>query len=405
MSIVTSSASTQRGLTQSAFVRPSLPKFVGPEGILYDFNYGCRVRVPVDGWRVRMVDLDTFSLVFDEAVEADSIVTSRRKYFVRFELQVFDGERLVFRHAYDARGRHVLIRPSGTALGDTLAWMPAVEAFRLQEQCEVHVALPAHLQALFVKGYPEMRFVSPESADSLDEPFYATYLLGFFSPYTDRDHQPTDPRMSSLQDAAAYLLGVPCKERRPNIVVADSARPVAQRYVCIATQSTAQCKYWNNPRGWPTLIDHLKSRGYRVLCIDQHREYGADGALNTMPEGCEDFTGDRPLEERAALLRHADFFVGLSSGLSWLAWAAGTPVVMISGFTHPHTEFRTPYRVINFHACNSCFNDTTCDFDDRDFQWCPRRRDKPGRFQCSSAISPEQVIAQVERLIADHGLA
>ncbi|SAK43128.1 glycosyltransferase [Caballeronia fortuita] len=405
MSTITSPASAQRGLTRSAFARPSLPHIAGPEGILYDFNYGCRVQVPVDGWRVRMVDLDTFSLIFDEPVEANRVVASRRKYFVRFELQVFDGERLVFEHAYDARGRNVLLHPSGTALGDTLAWMPAVEAFRLAHQCHVHVVLPVHLQTLFAEGYPAMRFVSPDTADSLDESFYATYHLGFFSPYSDRDHQPTDPRVSSLQDAASYLLGVPCEERRPHIVIADSTRPVAERYVCVATQSTAQCKYWNNPRGWPTLIAHLKSRGYRVLCIDQHREYSVDGAINTMPEGCEDFTGDRPLLERAALLRHADFFVGLSSGLSWLAWAAATPVVMISGFTHPHTEFRTPYRVINFHACNSCFNDTTCDFDTRDFQWCPRRRDKSGRFQCTSAISPEQVIAQVNRLIADRGLA
>ena len=45
------------------------------------------------------------------------------------------------------------------------------------------------------------------------------------------------------------------------------------------------------------------------------------------------------------------------SGLSWLAWAVGTPVVMISGFTHPTNEFATPYRVINYHACNSCWND------------------------------------------------
>ena len=352
-----------------------------------------------------MTDLDTFSQVFDEPVEANAVIASRRKYFVRFELQIFDGERLVFHHAYDARGRNVLIHPSGTALGDTLAWMPAVEAFREQEQCEVHVALPAHLQTLFKRGYPEICFVPPESVDDVDrEPFYATYHLGYFSPYTERDHQPTDPRVSSLQDAAAYLLGVPRMERRSNVVIEDTARPIAQRYVCIATQSTAQRKYWNNPRGWPTLIAHLKARGYRVLCIDQHREYGAGDVINRMPEGCEDFTGDRPLEERVNLLMHADFFVGLGSGLSWLAWAAGAPVVMISGFSHPHTEFRTPYRVINFHACNSCFNDTTCDFDSRDFLWCPRRHDKPGRFQCTSAISPEQVIAQVERLIADHDL-
>jgi len=116
----------QRGLTESAFARPGLPVFTGPEGILYDFNYGCRVRVPVDGWRVRMVDLDTHSLLFDEPVEAGVVVTSRRKYFVRFQLDVLDGDRLVFSHAYNARNKPILVRPSTMALGDSLAWVPVV---------------------------------------------------------------------------------------------------------------------------------------------------------------------------------------------------------------------------------------------------------------------------------------
>ncbi|MEJ0003708.1 MAG: hypothetical protein WDN30_09295 [Pararobbsia sp.] len=47
--------------------------------------------------------------------------------------------------------------------------------------------------------------------------------------------------------------------------------------------------------------------------------------------------------ERARWLKHAAFFVGLSSGLSWLAWAAGTPVVLISGF-YASGE-RIPYAV------------------------------------------------------------
>lgn len=66
--------------------------------------------------------------------------------------------------------------------------------------------------------------------------------------------------------------------------------------------------------------------------------------------------GERPLPERARWLRHATCLIGLSSGLAWLAWAARAPVVMISGSTHPMNEFHTPYRVINFHACNSCSN-------------------------------------------------
>ena len=94
-----------------------------------------------------------------------------------------------------------------------------------------------------------------------------------------------------------------------------------------------------------------------MVCIDQKPVHGHDLIWNHIPHGAEDETGEQPLQERARWLRHAEFFVGLSSGLSWLAWAAGTPVVMISGFTHPTNEFATPYRVINYHACNSCWND------------------------------------------------
>jgi autotransporter strand-loop-strand O-heptosyltransferase len=92
---------------------------------------------------------------------------------------------------------------------------------------------------------------------------------------------------------------------------------------------------------------------------------------NRIPQGAEDETGDKPLAERIRYLRHAAFFVGLSSGLSWLAWATGIPVVMISGFTHPINEFHTPYRVINYSACNSCWNDPRIRFDHYDFLYCP----------------------------------
>lgn len=60
---------------------------------------------------------------------------------------------------------------------------------------------------------------------------------------------------------------------------------------------------------------------------------------NHIPYGAEDFTGNLPLAERIALLRHADFFIGLGSGLSWLAWSCRIPVVLISGFSLPGYEF------------------------------------------------------------------
>src|SRR5476651_2449087 len=120
--------------------------------------------------------------------------------------------------------------------------------------------------------------------------------------------------------------------------------------------------------------------------------------MNLMPEGAEDFTGNRPLQERMSLLHHADFFVGLSSGLSWLAWAAGTPVVMISGFTHPLNEFATPFRVINYHTCNSCWNDPHLRFDHKDFLWCPRHKDTPRQFECTRLITVDQVKSAIRKV-------
>ena len=70
------------------------------------------------------------------------------------------------------------------------------------------------------------------------------------------------------------------------------------------------------------VIAFLKASGYRVICIDKNPVHGTGMVWNHIPHGAEDETGDRPLAERARWLRHAAAFVGLSSGLSWLAWAA-----------------------------------------------------------------------------------
>lgn len=397
-------ANPQYGFTETEFAKPGPFSMQGPEGISYDFNYGCRVQVPVSGWRVRMSDLDTFNVLLESIVEANEIVTSKRKYFVRFHLEVFDGPRLVFSHKFNATNKKVVLPMAILALGDSLAWMPVLDAFRELHQCELHMALGTPLLPLFKEGYPLLHFETEDELDA-ETDIYATYYVGFITPFTERDHQPTDPRINCLPDVVAYSLGVPCKERKPNLVISNKARMIDERYVCIATQSTGQHKYWNNPAGWPVVIDYLKSMGYRVLCIDRYWRFGDETYVNTMPAEAEDFTGDYGLQARASLLAHADFFIGLGSGLSWLAWAVNIPVVLISGFSHPSTEFRTPYRVIDFEACNSCLNDTSIEITPEVFAVCPRHMDTPRQFECTKWITPQFVMQVVDRLIRDRQLA
>ena len=71
---------------------------------------------------------------------------------------------------------------------------------------------------------------------------------------------------------------------------------------------------------------------------------------------------------------------------------------MISGFTHPTNEFATPYRVINYHACNSCWNDPRVRFDHKDFLWCPRHAGTPRQFECTRLITAAQVQQAIQRI-------
>jgi len=84
-------------------------------------------------------------------------------------------------------------------------------------------------------------------------------------------------------------------------------------------QSSTQSKYWNNPLGWRKVVTFLKASGYRVICMDQKPVHGQGMVWTHIPHGTEDETGDRPLTERVRWLRHAVAFIGLSSGLAWLA--------------------------------------------------------------------------------------
>jgi autotransporter strand-loop-strand O-heptosyltransferase len=373
------------------------PTQLGPMGILFDFNHGCRVVLPEKEhpWRVRLSDLDTGSILFETELKAGRITSSKR-YFVRFRLEIWlNGESLLV-HDYSARERNVLIQfPVGT-LGDPMGWFPYAVKFQERHGCKLACAMGNKLISLLRDSHPEITFLTHDEVRS--ERYYATYSIGLF--FDDKDNllQPCDFRHVGLHRTAGYILGVDPTEKPPRISVVDDSRPFIDPYVCIAVQSTTQCKYWNNPDGWREVVAFLKQAGYRVICIDQKPTHGTGLVWNHIPNGAEDETGDRRLQERARFLRHAEFFVGLSSGLSWLAWAAGIPVVMISGFTHPTNEFETPYRVINYHACNSCWNDVRVRFDHKDFLWCPRHKDTPRQFECTRLITAEQVKAMLRTI-------
>ena len=370
---------------------PQIPTQDAVEGIKFDFNDGIRILFPHNGkeYHVTFTDIDTGIILFSQDTVPGAYVTSVKKFFIRFRLIIHDkgGKEPIFTHDFDAKDREVMIQlPVGT-IGDSIGWFSYVERFQIKHQCKLVCVMTPWIAEVVRKQYPNITFIAPEETKNYKP--YACYYMGLFF-RGDVDHQPIDR-------TAGYILGVDPADEPPRFDL-SAPRKIKEKYVCIAAQSSSQAKYWNNPYGWYEVVKFLKDNGYRVLCIDRDRVHGTGLNWNHIPYGVEDFTGQLPLQERIDLSKDADFFIGLSSGLSWLAWGCKVPVIMISGFTHPTNEFATPYRVINYHTCHSCWNDMRIDFDHYDFLWCPRHKGTDRHFECTKLISAEQVITMIKKV-------
>jgi hypothetical protein len=71
---------------------------------------------------------------------------------------------------------------------------------------------------------------------------------------------------------------------------------------------------------------------------------------------------------------------------------------LVIGFTHPTDEFTTPYRVINWHACDGRWNDLRVRFHHKDSRWCARPTGSPRQFEYTRLITAEQVIATLNHI-------
>jgi autotransporter strand-loop-strand O-heptosyltransferase len=106
------------------------------------------------------------------------------------------------------------------------------------------------------------------------------------------------------------------------------------------------------------------------------------------------------MENTMNVIHHSEFFIGLSSGLSWLAWGMGKHVVMISNFTEPDHEFTTNCtRIVKLDVCNGCWNSPIYKFDKGNFNWCPLHEGTKRQFECHTSITSDMVIKQIEKLL------
>ena len=275
------------------------------------------------------------------------------------------------------------IQMDSSSLGDTLSWMGQIEEVIDQHDYE-RLVVRTHKPWLF--NWIDLKRRGIHHAD-LKGRFGQNYQeIGVYmddKEISRASKHPRDWRTIPLGAIAADQLGITYRERRPTMARKFLvAREIKSPSVTIATHATAQAKYWNHPTGWQTLVDEFNERGWGVYYTSSE-EPTLDGV-----EWVKD------LVEVAQTMNASGKFIGISSGLSWLAWAIGVDVCMISGFTWEFVEFECDVRIINKSVCSGCWTWTR--FDRGNWNWCPQNEGTERQFECTKTITPAYVLKELE---------
>ena len=300
---------------------------------------------------------------------------------------LIDGEIEHVEHT-SLNGKTVRVTIDSKALGDTLAWFPQVLEFQKTNGCHVKIST-YHNYLLGKYESPYINLINPDDVVTTD----ATYVIGA---YENPNLDPHNFRTKSLQKCASDILDIPYRERHVDLRHLVGKRPIKEPYVVITTSSTMSCKEWHNSNGWQEVVDYLKGKGYKVVQIPRKRIGMGIGPVISL-SGVEDVdVSDNIIDGAIKWIGHCEFYIGLASGLSWLARSLDKKVVMISGFSDPFVEFKSKnFRVANKSMCHGCYNDTSIKYG-REWEWCPKNKD----FECTKSIESSLVVKSIDSVIS-----
>jgi autotransporter strand-loop-strand O-heptosyltransferase len=291
-------------------------------------------------YSIAFLDLDRKEIVKQITVKPTAPVSGQRQWYTAWRILISNSEGIIiFQEDLNLKGKNVFIKSDASALGDNLAWMPYIEEFRKKHDC--NVICSTFFNQLFTANYPNILFVEPNTKVFN---VYAQYYVGT-SNDLNTTYSPSRYLENPLQKIACDILGLPYFEIKPDVGI--PLNYPKKKKVTLSEYASLRVKEWYAPGGWQQIVDLFNSYGYEVCVVSKEYSYLSN---------VRNKSGDRPLSDRIKDMAESEFHVGMSSGLSWLAWACHCHVFLISDFTPPDHEFEctriynpdSPRKVINY---------------------------------------------------------
>ena len=280
------------------------------------------------------------------------------------------------------------------SIGDTIASTPYVSEYQKRHNVNVIFNINDPFIFLLNEVYENIQFIGRNDIVEYDEKISIDYVFN-----------------KSIQSGYAEQLGFENPQYiRPVVSIPKLLRPIKNKYVALGVHSTCQIKYWNHPNGlisqgdstnWNELSAILRKRGYTPVTVEKDEMYGTPPFFNGVPSKSNKQIG-KTLLDAVNIINHSEFYIGLSSGMSWVAHALGKKVVIISNFTEDWNEFDLSLddyiRITNKSVCHGCWNKVNVEhtFNKNDWYWCPLHKDTERQFECHKSITVNDVMEKIE---------
>lgn len=343
---------------------------------------------------VEFINSDTNEIIHKQTISNNMWVNCNKEYYIPWLIKINGKE-----HArLNLKGQRVLISLGSKSIGDTVGWSPYAVEFAKKHQCKVILCTFHNDWFKNLEAYKDIEFIEPGGST----PCVAHYKVGWFrnekGDWDTNGHHPRQCNTIRMQETATDILGLEFKELNYGIDFDPGESPVKGNYIVIGPQSTAGCKEWPL-KYWEKLVSFFTDK--RVKHFRKNYKIIALTKDPIVIQGAYNLHG-LSIQNVAQYLYHADAFIGLGSGLSWLNWAIGKHTIMINGFSEMNHEFTSNITKLQTDKCFPCWTNPNFTFDAGDWNWCPIWKGTDKQHICQKSINPGLVFQKLKlHLIRD----
>lgn len=281
--------------------------------------------------------------------------------------------------------------------GDTFSIMNCLRRFKEVNNCNIFIST-GEMNDFFSSITDDFTFIQIIKNDKHQN--NNLYLYGDNTAINNIDyhfevwveHSDSVVRRTHYYQRWLDFLGIPNEQPlKPTLKeIPPISENIPKPYICFSEFASMPSKMWHYENGWQELVDYFVDKGYTMVSISFE---------NSSLSNIVDLSGDEySFLHRLSTLKDSEFYIGMDSGLSWMANFIDKHCCLIYGSSEEEFSFQDNVTKIGLSEddyCRGCLEDVTVLRSWENMATCFYRKS----FECTRLLTTEIVITKIEETI------